>query len=196
MSMQWEAYTCDELAKEAGSGSDAAFSELMLRLSPEIRRQAAQYSLPGLDRDDLVQEGLLGVMNAVRHFQPERGDFFPFAVRCARSGMVTAARRALCGKHTPLRDYSPLEHSGETPADPQLQPEELLAGREHARELQSWLKRELSPFEREVLRYYLAGRSYPEIASLLSSHSKAVDNALQRVRRKLRRFYSTHPVSA
>src|SRR5574344_386464 len=90
MSMQWEAYTCDELAKEAGSGSDAAFSELMLRLSPEIRRQAAQYSLPGLDRDDLVQEGLLGVMNAVRHFQPERGDFFPFAVRCARSGMVTA----------------------------------------------------------------------------------------------------------
>lgn len=196
MSMQWEAYTCEELAKEAGSGSSAAFSELMLRLLPEIRRQAAQYSLPGLDRDDLVQEGLLGVMNAVRHFQPERGGFLPFAVRCARSGMATAARRALSGKQTPLRNYSPLEHSGETPADSQLQPEELLAGREHARELQSWLTKELSPFERETLRHYLAGRSYPEIASLLSSHSKAVDNALQRVRRKLRRFYSTHPVSA
>lgn len=196
MAKQWEEYTSEQLAQEAGLGNGAALSELMLRMLPVLRREAMAYSLPGLDRDDLVQEGWIGVLNAVRRYRPERGGFFPFAAQCARFAMVSAARRALSGKHLPLCNYSSLEDSGETPADLLLQPEELLAAREHTRELQRWLAEELSPFERQVLRDYLAGFSYPEIATRLSSHPKAVDNALQRVRRKLRRFYSTHPVSA
>ena len=196
MSKQWETLPDELLVQEAAQGDDAALSQLMLRLLPELRRQTRLYSLPGLERDDLVQEGLIGVMNAVRYYKPERGAFFPFAVRCARSGMATAARKALSGKHLPLSNYTPLEESGETPADTTLQPEEVLAASEHSWELYRWTEEELSPFERQTLRLYLAGHSYPEIASRLSSHSKAVDNALQRVRRKLRRFYSTHPVSA
>lgn len=196
MSKLRQAVTDEQLASDARKGSSAALSQLLQRMMPELKKQAGAYTLPGLDRDDLVQEGALGVMNAVRYFQPERGAFFPFAVRCARSGMSSAARLALSGKHLPLCNYAPLEGTGESPADTLLQPEEILSSREHCNELRCWMGEELSPYERQVLQLYLSGRSYSDIASLLSSHSKAVDNALQRVRRKLRRFYSTYSVSA
>lgn len=196
MSERWEAKTCEVLQGEAASGSAEALSELMLRLMPEIGRKAASYRLPGLDREDLVQEGALGVMSAVRHYDPSRGEFYPFALRCAQTAIISSARRALSGRQKPLSHYEPIEENEVLSTDPSHEPERLLAAREATEEMRGWIAEVLSPFERQVLFYYLAGHSYPEIASLLSSHSKAVDNALQRVRRKLRRFYSVHPVSA
>lgn len=186
----------EQLAREAREGNSTAFSQLLLRMLPELKRQAGAYTLPGMDRDDLAQEGALGVMNAVRYYRPERGAFFPFAMLCARTGMSSAARRALSDRHLPLSGYMQLEDKGDSPADALLQPEENLFYREHCNDLHRWVSEELSSFERQTLRLYLSGKSYSEIASLLSSHSKAVDNALQRVRRKLRRFYSTYSVSA
>ena len=196
MSERWEAKTCEELQQEAAGGSAAALSELLLRLMPEIGAKAASYRLPGLDRDDLMQEGALGVMSAVRSYRPRRGPFRPYALHCARTSIISAVRRALSQKEKPLARYEPIESTEVIPADPAQEPQRLLDAREAAGEMRRWIAEVLSPFERQVLFYYLAGHSYPEIASLLSSHSKAVDNALQRVRRKLRRFYSTHPVSA
>lgn len=195
MIRQWETMSEDELALLAAQGEEAAFSRLVQRLQPRLRQMTAAYPCMGLEQEDLLQEGFLGVMIAVRRFSPERGTFVPYALLCARSGMASAVRRAAAGKQQPLHNYTPLEQAGDPAADSGLQPEKLLAAEEQVREFHLWMEQELTALEQQVLRLYLAGDSYTEIASRLSSHSKAVDNALQRVRRKLRRFYSTHKAS-
>ena len=161
MQKHWEAMSDEALAVAAAKAENRAFTVLVARLLPRLRAMADGYHLPGLDRDDLVQEGFLGVMNAVRHYRAALGEFAPYALTCARNSMGSAARLALSGRNEPHR----------------------------------WMQSALTPYEQKVLRLFLAGYPYSEIASLLSSHSKAVDNALQRVRRKLRQFYSAHPVS-
>lgn len=193
MELQRKMQTDEELALQAGLGEDTAFSVLVGRLLPNIRRMAAGYSLPGLDQEDLVQEGLVGLMGAVRHYRTDRGAFLPYAMQCARNAMISAARTALDGSNSPLRDYSPLENETASVGSPH--PQELLESAEFSAELRQWIESELTDLERRSLRLFLAGHTYTEIATLLSSHSKAVDNALQRVRRKLRRFYSIHSVS-
>lgn len=102
--------------------------------------------------------------------------------------------RRLSDRHQPLRDYDPIPE--DHPAGEEIQPQALVEAAEFSGELHRWMQTELTDYERQVFRLFLAGYPYSEIASLLSSHSKAVDNALQRVRRKLRKFYSTHSVSA
>ena len=151
MQKHWEAMSDEALAAAALQAEDRAFTVLVARLLPPLRAMAESYRLPGLDRDDLVQEGFLGVMSAVRHYHP---------------------------------------------AGEEIQPQALVEAAEFSGELHRWMQTELTDYERQVFRLFLAGYPYSEIASLLSSHSKAVDNALQRVRRKLRKFYSTHSVSA
>ena len=193
MLKHWEAMSDEALALAAKQAEEKAFSVLVERLLPRLRTMAQSYHLPGVDREDLIQEGFLGVMNAVRCYRPQAGPFAPYALKCARNSMTTAARTALCGRNEPLRDYAPLEEA--QPTDGGLQPEELLEASEFTGELHRWMQTALTGYERQALRLFLAGYPYSEIASLLSSHSKAVDNALQRVRRKLRRFYSIHSVS-
>ena len=177
MQKHWEAMSDEALAAAALQAEDRAFPVLVVRLLPPLRAMAESYRLPGLDRDDLVQEGFLGVMSAVRHYHPGLGEFTPYALTCARNSMGSAARAALSDRHQPLRDYDPIPE--DHPAGEEIQPQAVVEAAELSGEL-----------------LFLAGYPYSEIASLLSSHSKAVDNALQRVRRKLRKFYSTHSVSA
>ena len=194
MQKHWEAMSDEALAAAALQAEDRAFTVLVARLLPPLRAMADGYRLPGLDRDDLVQEGFLGVMSAVRHYHPGLGEFTPYALTCARNSMGSAARAALSDRHQPLSRYEPLPE--DRPAGDEEQPEALVEASEFDRELHRWMQTRLTEFERRVWRLSLVGYSYAEIASLLSSHSKAVDNALQRVRRKLRKFYSTHSVSA
>ena len=175
MQKHWEAMSDEALAAAALQAEDRAFTVLVARLLPPLRAMAESYRLPGLDRDDLVQEGFLGVMSAVRHYHPGLG-------------------AALSDRHQPLRDYDPIPE--DHPAGEEIQPQALVEAAEFSGELHRWMQTELTDYERQVFRLFLAGYPYSEIASLLSSHSKAVDNALQRVRRKLRKFYSTHSVSA
>ena len=194
MQKHWEAMSDEALAAAAAKAETGAFTALAARLLPRLRRMAEEYDLPGMERDDLVQEGFLGVMSAVRHYRPEVGDFLPYAIACARNSMNTASRAALSRRNEPLSRYEPLPE--DRPAGDEEQPEALVEASEFDRELHRWMQTRLTEFERRVWRLSLVGYSYAEIASLLSSHSKAVDNALQRVRRKLRKFYSTHSVSA
>ncbi len=194
MQKHWEAMSDEVLAAAALQAEDRAFTVLVARLLPPLRAMAESYRLPGLDRDDLVQEGFLGVMSAVRHYHPGLGEFTPYALTCARNSMGSAARAALSDRHQPLRDYDPIPE--DHPAGEEIQPQALVEAAEFSGELHRWMQTELTGYERQVFRLFLAGYPYSEIASLLSSHSKAVDNALQRVRRKLRKFYSTHSVSA
>lgn len=193
MQKHWEAMSDEALAVAAAKAENRAFTVLVARLLPRLRAMADGYHLPGLDRDDLVQEGFLGVMNAVRHYRAALGEFAPYALTCARNSMGSAARLALSGRNEPLRDYTPLPE--DHPAGAEIQPQALVEAAEWNEELHRWMQSALTPYEQKVLRLFLAGYPYSEIASLLSSHSKAVDNALQRVRRKLRQFYPAHPVS-
>ena len=95
MQKHWEAMSDEALAAAALQAEDRAFTVLVARLLPPLRAMAESYRLPGLDRDDLVQEGFLGVMSAVRHYHPGLGEFTPYALTCARNSMGSAARAAL-----------------------------------------------------------------------------------------------------
>ena len=178
----------EDLVLRARQGEVEAFSRLVTRYLPMVRRRALRYPLPGLEAEDVVQEGLLGLLKAIRLYDPAQGAFGAFASLCVSSSMAALARSALSSRQRPLMDYSPLENSSgeDTLQDRGISPEEQLIAAEQMAELNRKIASLLSPFEQNVLKLYLSGHSYTEIAQLLSSTSKAVDNALQRVRRKLR----------
>ena len=138
-----------------------------------------------MEAEDIVQEGLLGLLKAIRLYQPGKSEFAAFASLCISSSMADAARSALSGKSIPLRDYASLSEEG-TILLPAGDPAQQVMAREQLAELERKIRTSLSVFEQQVLRLYLTGRSYAEISRLLLTTPKAVDNALQRVRRKLR----------
>lgn len=178
----------EELVLRARQGEVEAFSQLVSRYLPMIRRRASRYPLPGLEAEDVVQEGLLGLLKAIRLYDSAQGTFGAFASLCVSSSMATLAKSALSSRQRPLMDYSSLEDDmdGTALRDRSVGPEEQLIAAEQAAELNRKISSLLSPFEQNVLKLYLSGHSYTEISQLLSSTTKAVDNALQRVRRKLR----------
>ena len=136
MQKHWEAMSDEALAAAALQAEDRAFTVLVARLLPPLRAMADSYRLPGLDRDDLVQEGFLGVMSAVRHYHPGLGEFTPYALTCARNSMGSAARAALSDRHQPLRDYDPIPE--DHPAGEEIQPQALVEAAEFSGELHRW----------------------------------------------------------
>lgn len=174
-----------QLIVQAQQGDPAALSHLIVQLMPMVRRQAARYRLPGMEGEDLVQEGLLGLLKAIRLYDPAQSQFFTFASLCVASQMTSAARSALSYKSRPLRDYAPLDQLPSTP-EAMASPEEHAILSERMKELETNIATRLSGFEQQTLRLYLSGLSYQQIANLQHTSAKAVDNALQRVRRKLR----------
>ena len=186
MTKALENLTDEALILSARKGDESAVTELVARYLPMIRRRAARYFLPGMEAEDVVQEGLIGLLKAVRLYDPRQGPFAAFVSVCVASTMATAAKAALSQKSRPLSDYSPLEELDEVRRDPQVSPEEEIIIAEQMEELRGRIDTLLSGFEQRVLTLYLSGHSYSEISQLLRTTSKAVDNALQRVRRKLR----------
>ena len=179
--------TDDALIPMARAGDDAAVTELVARYLPMIRRRAARYFLPGMEAEDVVQEGLIGLLKAIRLYDGDQSAFPTYAQVCVSSTMATAAKAALSPKSRPLRDYSSLDtlEEGEQAEGGAGLEEELIIA-EQLEELRSRIRTVLSGFEQRVLTLYLSGHSYLEISQLLRTTPKAVDNALQRVRRKLR----------
>ena len=186
MTKALQTLTDEELVLSARAGEAPAVSELMARYLPMIRRRAARYFLPGMDAEDVVQEGLIGLLKAIRLYDGKQSAFSTFASVCVASNMATAAKAALSQKSRPLSDYSPLEELDEARGARPVSPEEEIIIAEQVGELRERMGTLLSGFERRVLTLYLSGHSYAEISQLLRTASKAVDNALQRVRRKLR----------
>lgn len=181
-------YKDDVLAALAGSGDRLATAELVARYLPLVRHKAAGYRLPGMEPDDIVQEGLMGLVKAIRLYSPQRSSFPTFASLCIATSMATAAKAALSQKSFPLRNYLPLPDDdapiGEH--DRQGSPEQHLVEREQVAELYRRIDTVLSLFEQQALKLYLSGHSYTDISTSMCTTTKAVDNALQRVRRKLR----------
>lgn len=186
----------EELVGRARTGDDAALEELLLRHRVLVRARTRAHFLVGADQDDLVQEAMIGLYLAVRAFDPACGSSFrAFADVCVSRQVVTAIRTATRRKHGPLNDYvslhGPAADEGTRtladvlPAPAQADPAEQLVGAEAVDALRAHVDRALSDLEVEVLRLHVAGMGYREIARRLHRGARSVDNALQRVRRKV-----------
>ena len=195
--------TADEaLCSLAASGDRIAEDALVMRYNRLVRVCARPYFLAGGDSEDLIQEGMVGLLNAIREYDPGKGSSFrTYAETCIRNRILSAIRAAARDKHTPLNHYVSYETpllDGNTDSyplsasrQPQQNPEDMLISREERRERLGTLKGQLSGFEAQILDLYLRGLSYVEIASEVDRSPKAVDNAVQRIRRKVAQHLSS-----
>ena len=165
-----------------------------------VRSKARSYFLIGADHEDIVQEGMIGLYKAIRDYKPDKlSSFRAFAELCITRQIITAIKTATRQKHIPLNSYVSLnkplydEESDRTLLDVIIEgrttnPEELIIGQEDLSSIHAKIDEVLSGLEQEVLRAYLDGKSYQEIADNLGRHVKSIDNALQRVKRKLEKY--------
>lgn len=186
----------DELVLLAKQGGEQAYDAVLKMFKELVRNKARLFYLSGGDSDDLIQEGMIGLYKAVRDYEPGRSSFGAFAAMCIERQLSTAVRRSLRDKNRPLNGYisfgfkSAEEDGGgeviERLASDSQNPEAIYIDNEDARATLEMIERKLSGFEQRVLRPYIAGKTYDEIATSLSIDSKAVDNAVQRIKRKAR----------
>lgn len=189
-----------DLQRLAVSGDRAAEELLASRYMQLVRACARPLFLAGGDSEDLSQEGMFGLLSAIREYDPTLGvSFRSFAEHCIRMRLYSAVKTASRLKHHPLNDSMPLEQlsddsSSQLSAAPEVfrrSPEDLVLARESKEELKNLFARCLSKMEKQVLDLFLDGLSYRDIARVLDKDEKSVDNAVQRIRRKLAR--SLHP---
>ena len=187
----------EKLVTLAMNGSKEAQELILNRYKNFVRAKARTYFLVGADSDDIVQEGMIGLYKAVRDFKADKlSSFRAFADLCITRQIITAIKTATRNKHLPLNSYISLNKpiydddsertlmdviTEETVSDP----EELMLHKEAVASIEVKIGKELSFFEKSVLELYLDGRSYQEIAEILGKHVKSVDNALQRIKKKL-----------
>ena len=180
----------EELCRNAAQGDSRGESELVSRYGWLVRACARPLFLAGGDSEDLIQEGFLGLLTAIRGFDPGRDAAFrTYAEICIRSRLHTAVRAAQGGKHAPLNhsvSYEPPLFDGTNAYlfSSAESPEDVVIGREELRERLEALKGRLSKFEAQILPPYLDGLSCGEIAQRVGRSQKSVDNAIQRIRRK------------
>lgn len=182
-----------ELVRRAEAGDTAAFDLLCEQYMPVLQGRAGRYSsIVGVDVEDFVQEGMLALYRAVKGFDPDAGiQFRTYAVTCINNSMASAIKSHMKnfsrrgGIQIDEMDEQTLHRQTMLLADDMLV-EDLFIQKEMNTQRQRQIEILLSDFERQVLVLYLSGQSYQEIANVLSTTTKAVDNALQRVRRKLR----------
>ncbi len=173
----------------AAAGDRIAEETLLLRYGRTVRACARPLFLAGGDSEDLIQEGFLGLLDAIREFDPHRdAAFATYAQVCIRNRLLSAVRSAARAKHVPLNSSLSWESDDVEPAmTSPPSPEEMLIAQEDRAEGLKRMEKDLSPLEREILRHYLGGLSYEEIARTTHRSAKSVDNAVQRIRKKLAR---------
>lgn len=190
------------LCRQVVQGDRPAEEMLVTRYSRMVRACARPLFLAGGDSEDLIQEGMVGLLNAVREFDPEKGvPFHSYAEFCIRNRLRSAVRAASRDKHTPLNHSVSFEtplSDGDNDGYPQgasrvleQSPEEMLISREERRERLGTLKGQLSGFETDILRLFLRGYSYREMAEQTGRSPKAVDNAVRRIRHKVAQHFAS-----
>ena len=192
--------TDEEIVEIARVGDIDAQEYLINKYKNYVRAKARTYFLLGVDKEDLIQEGMIGMYKAIRDFRSDKlSSFRAFAELCITRQIITAIKTATRQKHIPLNSYVSLnkpiydEDSDRTLLDvitgnKVTDPEELIISREEFTEIETKMGELLSSLEWKVLMYYLEGKSYQEIAEDLGRHVKSIDNALQRVKRKLEKY--------
>lgn len=192
---EFEHMTDEQLQSTAAQGDYTAEAALLERYSRQVRICARPFFLAGGDSEDLTQEGMLGLLAAIRRYDPQCGaSFKTFAQRCIRNRILSAVKSASRKKHDPLNDGVSLEVILSDESNTQTAvyseafrriPEEQVLARESEIEFYTTFSRCLSHFEQLVLTYYLQGLSYREISERVGRAEKSIDNAVQRIRRKL-----------
>ncbi|MBO8126831.1 MAG: RNA polymerase sporulation sigma factor SigH [Firmicutes bacterium] len=191
----------EEIVALVRDGADETAVEYLInKYKNFVRAKARSYFLIGADREDIIQEGMIGLYKAIRDFRHDKlASFRAFAELCITRQIITAIKTATRQKHMPLNSYVSLnkpiydEESDRTLLDvlsgvKVTDPEELIINQENFNDIENKMGEFLSDLEWKVLMYYLEGKSYQEIADDLGRHVKSIDNALQRVKRKLERY--------
>lgn len=191
----------EEIVIKAKDGDVDALEYLLCKYEKSVKLKSKSYFLIGADKDDIYQEGMIGLYKAIRDFNPEKQvTFKAFAEICISRQIITAIKTATRQKHIPLNTYISLnkpvyeDESDRTLVDILTSlkisdPEEVMIGKEQMEFIEKEISKVLSNLELEVLQSYLDGKSYQEIASDLDRESKSVDNALQRVKKKLEKCW-------
>ncbi|ANB58849.1 RNA polymerase sigma-H factor [Anoxybacillus sp. B7M1] len=202
-----EQFEDEVLVERVHQGDSDALDFLIHKYQNFVRAKARSYFLVGADKEDIIQEGMIGLYKAIRDFKEDKlTSFKAFAELCITRQMITAIKTATRQKHIPLNSYVSLDkpiyddESDRTLMDvisgtKATDPEELIINREEVDDIEIKMAELLSDLERKVLVLYLDGRSYQEISEELNRHVKSIDNALQRVKRKLERYLEYREIS-
>lgn len=207
MTQRYENCTDEELIERLRDGEEQIMEYLMDKYKNLVRSKAKSMYILGGDTQDLIQEGMIGLFKAIRDYDSGRdASFFTFAQLCVSRNIYSAVQRSGRKKHSPLNFYTSIYgndggrdgdgvseggfYNGmELMADGEASnPEEILIGQENMEQLQKYIDEELSPFENQVLELHITGMGYVEIAKVLGRDEKATDNALQRIRAKLKKY--------
>ena len=189
---QYDGIKDEELISRFQNGESEILDYLMEKYKNMVRKKARTMFLIGGENDDLIQEGMIGLFKAVRDYQPDRDAAFQtFASICVDRQIYNAIQSSNRQKHQPLNSYISLseqdgeneEHLGDNWGE---NPESIIIDQENVQDLEQEITATLSPMENQVLEYYLAGNGYGEIAQIMGKTPKSIDNALQRIRIKIR----------
>lgn len=200
----YEGYSDEELIDRLRQGEEQIIDYIMDKYKNLVRNKAKSMFILGADNDDLIQEGMIGLFKAVRDYDAGRdASFYTFADLCVSRQMYTAVQASRREKHAPLNSYISL-YADMTESDQEgnaelvnaltsaveTNPEELLIDKENVANIEAIIDKELSGFEKQVLDLYITGMSYSQIAKVLGRDDKSTDNALQRLKAKIKKAVS------
>lgn len=198
--LEFDTMSDEEIVRYAQNANGAALEYLLNKYKNFVRTKARSYFLIGADHEDIVQEGMIGLYKAIRDYRDDKQKSFrAFAELCVTRQIITAIKTATRQKHIPLNNYVSLnrpiydEDSDRTLLDVITEevpsnPEEMLINREDLSVIEGRIGQMLSELEKEVLVHYMEGKSYVEIGEAMGRHVKSIDNALQRIKRKLLKY--------
>ncbi len=198
--IDYDSLSDEKLVEFSADGDEMATECILARYKNLVRSRARMYFLAGADKEDLIQEGMIGLFKAIRDFDEKRpASFRGFAELCIKRQIITAVKTATRQKHQPLNSYISLNnpvYDNESegfledviPGGAETDPEHLFILRENAEFLNDRMEEVLSGLEKAVLALYLEGKSYQEISKALDKPTKSIDNALQRVKKKMEKF--------
>lgn len=204
MGLDYSNFTDEELILRLRDGETTVTDFIMEKYKNLVRSKAKSMYILGADSEDLIQEGMIGLFKAIRDYDSGRdASFSTFADLCVSRQMYTAVQASRRQKHTPLNTYISLYSAGKERGENEevelvnslvskvdINPEDLLIDKENVENLAREIEKELSPFENQVLDLYLTGMSYSQIAKVLGKDEKSTDNALSRIKNKVKKILS------
>ena len=199
MQSQYEKYSDDELIKLIHDNDPDAVEYLIKKYSPLVRKCTRTLFLIGADSEDLAQEGMIGLFKAIQKYESSNGaSFYTFAQHCINNQVASAIKASNRQKHIPLNSavsiYSTINENNEEliemlEAGHNSNPEHVIVDNENTSSIRNWLDNNLSKLEKQVLSLYLQGISYNDIATRLGKTKKQIENAISRIREKIKNFY-------
>ncbi len=181
----YQEQTDEELIARIRSGETGVTEYLLEKYKPLVKKQARTMYLMGGENEDLIQEGMIGLFRAISTYRQGEGSFYGFALLCINRQMYTAVQASARKKHEPLNAYVSLDEEPQMPLEDS--PETMLLLQEKEGKREAMIARHLSSLEKKVLALYLEGMSYGQIAEQIGRPEKSVDNAIQRLKKKLKK---------